>query len=262
MNGMLQPPSPTAFDAVASAVSLLVYLGVAAAAIGRAPRDARARTFLAVAVASAVPYALSPLQWWKGYGVYSPAVIALTTVAFTVGAAALFHFTQVFPRQRPFISRHFPWVALAYLLPVPVWGLAWGVGTMLAGPMTDIAATGSGGPGAVSPELSPEMTIVLLVLMVPAMLLVGVLLPLAGLLSLVKSWREAAQDGRGRDRSAALWMLVSQLGGGVLSILVLPMLHLVGIGPPWSLVIAAFSYAFALLLPLAFARYTFSISAG
>ena len=251
---MLQPPSATAFDAVASLVSLLVYLGIAIAAIARAPGDARARTFLAVALASAVPYALSPLQWWKGDAVYTPAIIAVTAVAFTLGAAALFHFTQVFPARRPFISRHMRWVALAYLLPIPVWVLAWGVGSIFAG----VAAAGSGGVGAVS----PEMGIGLLVLMVPALLVVGVLLPLAGVLSLVKSWREARTDGRDRDRSAALWMLVSQLGGGVLSILVLPMLHLVGIGPPWSVVIAALSYAFALLLPLAFAGYAFSTSAG
>ena len=254
MNGMLQPPSATAFDAAASAVSLLVYLGIALAAIVRAPGDTRARTFLAVAVASAVPYALSPLQWWQGYGVYTPAIIASTAVAFTLGAAALFHVTQVFPARRPFVSRHVGWVALAYLLPVPVWVLAWAVGSMFAA----VATTGSGGLGAVS----PEMAIVLLVVMVPAMLVVGVLLPLAGVLSLAKSWREARADGCDRDRSATLWMLISQLGGGVLSILVLPMLHLVGIGPPWSVAIAALSYAFALLLPLAFARYTFSTSAG
>jgi hypothetical protein len=258
MDGMLQPPSATAFDAAASLVSLLVYLGVACAALARAPRDVRARSFLAIAVASAVPYALSPLQWWKGIGVYSPMVIALASAAFAAGAAALFHFTQVFPQRRPFIARHFLWVALAYLVPVPVWGLAWSVGKMFAGAVT----TGSGGLGAVSPELSAELAIVLLVLVIPALLLVGVLLPVAGLLSLVKSWREAKFDGRRRDRSATLWMLVSQLGGGVLAILVLPMLHLIGVGPPWSVMIAALSYGFALLLPLAFAGYALSISAG
>jgi hypothetical protein len=261
MNGMLQPPSATAFDAVASSVSLLVYLGVALAAIARSPAEPRTRTFLGVALASAIPYALSPLQWRNGYGVYTPAIIALTTVAFTVGAAALFHFTQVFPRRRPFIAAHFRWVALAYLLPLPLSALAWAVGVMLTGATPDVA-TGSGGLGAVSSGMSPQTMIVVLVLMVPAMLLVGVLLPFAGLLSLVKSWREARTDGRTRDRSATLWMIVSQLGGGVLSILVLPMLHVIGIGPPWSVAIAALSYAFALLLPLAFARYEFSTSGG
>lgn len=259
MDGMLQPASATAFDAAASVLSLLVYLGVAVAAFFRSPADARARTFLVFAVASAVPYGLAPLQWWKGGGVYSPSVIALTSAAFAAGAAALFHFTQVFPKRRPFIARHFVWVALAYLLPLPVWGLAWNLGSMLGG----IQAAGNGGLGAVSADLPLDVTILTLFVPLPAMLLVGVLLPFAGLLSLVKSWREARTEGRQRDRSVTWWMLVSQLGGGVLSVLVLPMLHLIGIGPPWSVVIAALSYAFALLLPVAFGRYTLiNTSAG
>lgn len=252
---MLQPPAVTAFDAIASAVSLLVYVGVALAATARSPGDARARTFTAVAIASAIPYALSPLQWWRGDRVYTPAVIALTSVAFALGSLALFHFTQVFPARRPFITKYAFWIGLTYLLlPVPVAALAWGVAVMLGG----AAATGGGGIGAVSPELG----LVLLVVIVPALLFVGALLPLAAVASLVKSWREAGADGRDADRSATLWMLISQLGGGVLAILVLPMLHLIGVGPPWSVAIAALSYAFALLLPLAFARYAFSTSAG
>ena len=116
---MLQPAAVTAFDATASIVSLFVYIGVALVAVARAPRDARPRAFLVVAVTSAVVYALSPLQWWKGNGIYTPAVIAAAAVAFTLGGTALFHFTQVFPRRRPFVEKFFLWIALAYvLLPV------------------------------------------------------------------------------------------------------------------------------------------------
>lgn len=248
MEGMLQPPSATAFDAAASGLSLLVYLGVALAVIVRAPRDVRARAFLAVAIASAVPYALSPLQWWKGNGVYTPAVVALTSVAFTLGSVALFHFTQVFPARRPFVTAHFLWIAAAYaILPLPVAAMAWAVAALLM----PAAAAGPGGAGA----MSPEMALLLILLLVPLLLVVGVLLPCAGVLSLVKSWREAAGQGRERERAATVQMLISQLGGGVLAVLVLPMLHLVGIGPPWSFVIGALSYAFALLLPVALARY-------
>jgi hypothetical protein len=255
MDGMLQPPSATAFDAVASGVSLLVYLGVALAAIARSPGDARARTFLAVAIASAVPYALSPLQWWKGSGAYTAAVIALTASSFALGSVALFHFTQVFPRRRPFVAAHFAWVLAAYLLvPVPAAVVAWVVGQL----MTSVVDTGSGGLGAV---LSIEAT-VLLLLIIPLIFVAGIVMPLAGVMSLFKSWQESGGDGRARDREATLWMLVSQLGGGVLAILVLPMLHRVGIGAPWSLVIAVLSYAVALLLPLAFARYPLSTSTG
>ena len=263
MNGMLQAPSATGFDAAASVASLLVYLAVALVAVARAPRDARARTFLAVAVASAIPYALSPLQWWKGDAVYTPAVIALTSTAFTVGSVALFHFTQVFPRRRPWIARHFRWVAAAYVvLPLPVAVMSRALDALLVsagGP----GAAGLGTSGAGSAAIvSPETAILLVVLLIPAILVVGVLLPFAGVLSLVKSWREARDDGRDRDRTATLWILISQLGGGVLSVLILPMLHVVGIGPPWSVAIAALAYAFALLLPIAFWRYPLSTSAG
>src|SRR5215217_3824451 len=126
MDAMLQPPSVTTFDAVVSVVSLVVYLGVAFAALARAPRDSRTRVFLVVALTSAVPYALSPAQWWKGTGVYTPAVIAVTAVAFAVGGVALFHFTQVFPWRRPWIRAHFGWLAACYaVLPLPLAAVAW-----------------------------------------------------------------------------------------------------------------------------------------
>jgi hypothetical protein len=245
----------TALDAVASIVSLLVYLGVAVVAMARRPDDPRARTFLIVAVASAVPYALSPLQWWKGTAAYTPLVISLTSTAFTIGGVALFHFTQVFPSRRPWIARHFRWIAAAYLvLPLPVAAMSWAAGALLVAGQSQ----GAGDIGAISPEAA----LLLVAVLIPAVLVVGVLLPFAGVLSLVKSWREAQAGGRGRERDATKWMLISQLGGGVLAVLVLPMLHLIGIGPPWSLVIAALSYAFALLLPIAFLRYGLNSAAG
>ena len=253
MNGLLQAPSATAFDAVASAASLLVYLVVALVALARAPRDARARTFLAVALASAVPYALSPLQWWKGNDIYTPSVIALTSAAFTVGSVALFHFTQVFPHRRPWISAHGRWIVAAYLvLPPPVAVISRALDALLVAGSPAGGGIGTAGAGGIG-VVAPEVAILLVVLLIPAILVVGVLLPCAGVLSLVKSWRDA--DGRAKDRESTLWMLISQLGGGVLSVLILPMLHVIGIGAPWSVLIAALAYAFALLLPIAFARY-------
>jgi Na+/melibiose symporter-like transporter len=85
------------------------------------------------------------------------------------------------------------------------------------------------------------------------MMLVGVVLPFCGVLSLFKSWKEAKQDGNEPARVATLRMLISQMGGGLLAVLVLPLLHLIGIGSPWSTAIATLAYAFALLMPLAFA---------
>ncbi len=239
---MLQPPSATAFDAVASALSLVVYVAVALAAIARAPGDARTRAFLAVALASAVPYLLSPLQWWKGNGVYTPMAIALTTTAFAIGSVALFHFTQVFPRRRPWIRRYFPWLGAAYVaLPAPVAAIAW----IVAGFITPAG----GGLGAAS----DTAIAVALLMSIPIIFVVGIVLPFAGITSLFKSWQEAKKAGDEAARFATLWMVVSQLAGGVLAVLVLPLLHFVGISTAVATVVAAFTYLFALLMPLTFA---------
>jgi hypothetical protein len=251
MDGILQPPAATAFDAAASVASLLVYLGVAVIVLVRAPRDSRAQVFLVVALCSAVPYALSPLQWSMGNAVYTPAVIAATSVAFALGSIALFHFTQVFPRRRPWIGAYRFWLAAAYvLLPIPVAAIAWVIGSLVGG----VADTGSGGLGAVSVGVGEGAGIALL-LMIPVIFVVGLVLPFGGVMSLFKSWQEAKRDGDVPARSATFWILMSQMGGGVLSVLVLPLLHVAGVGAPWSLLIAALAYAFALLLPLAYIRY-------
>ncbi len=246
MEGMLQPPSATAFDAAASLLSMLVFLAVGVAAAARS-RDARAHAFLAAAVASAIPYALTVLVWWRGSAVYTAPTIALTAVAFTIGSAALFHFTQVFPYRRPWIRSHFSWLAAAYLvLPLPVAFIAWEVGTLLA----PVAAAGAGGIGAVSDSLA--VAIVLLA-MIPLLFVVGLMLPFAGVMSLFKSWQEAKKASDQPARVSTFWMLISQMAGGVLAVLVLPLLHFIGIGAAWALAIAALTYAFGLLMPLSFA---------
>jgi hypothetical protein len=251
MDGMLQPSSATAFDAIASCVSLVVYLGVGVVVLIRRPGDVRARVFLVIALTSAVPYFLSLLQWWKGGGVYTPTAVAATTAAFAIGSAALFHFTQVFPSRRPWIRAHGRWLIAAYALPlVPVALVAWVLGTIMI-EMQSAAQTGSGGLGAVSAGLTE--TLVLLGA-TPMIFVIGIVLPLAGMLSLFKSWKEAKQAQNEPARVATFWMLISQLGGGVLAILVLPLLHLAGVPAILSTVFAGFAYAFAMILPIAFVR--------
>src|SRR4030095_9642417 len=71
-------------------------------------------------------------------------------------------------------------------------------------------------------------------------------------MSLVKSWREAKAVSDEPARKTTFWMLISQLAGGVLAILVLPLLRLAGIPPLWSTIFAGFAYAFALIMPYAF----------
>ena len=244
MDGVLQAPQATAFDAIASLISLSVYLGVAIAMVARR-RDAAARVFFAVAVASAVPYMLSALQWWKGAGIYSPAVVALTTVAFCIGSVALFHFTQIFPWRRPWVQKYGPWLIALYALPpLPVALVAW----LIAG-ILGAGAAGAGGIGAVSAGIAEAFV---LLAALPVIFFIGVVLPLAGVLSLVKSWREAGTTANEPARRATFWMLMSQMGGGLLAVLVIPLLRVVGVPPIWSTIFGALAYGFALMMPLAF----------
>ena len=250
MNGMLKPPAATAFDAAASIVLLAVTLGVALAAVARASRDVRARLFLVVALTSVIPYLMPVLQWRAGMAAYTARLIGLAAFSFALGSVALFHFTQVFPRRRPWIAAHRWWLVAAYVvLPVPVAAIAWSVGA-LNEMMAAADAGGSGGLGAVSSEGG----IALFLLMgIPAIFIVGIVLPCAGLFSLFKSWQEAKARGDAGARSVTFWMLMSQMAGGVLTVLVLPMLQVVGIAGVWATIVGALAFGFALIMPLALA---------
>jgi hypothetical protein len=48
-------------------------------------------------------------------------------------------------------------------------------------------------------------------------------------------------------------MLISQLAGGVLTILIVPVLHLVAPPGPWVTIASALLFGFGLLMPIAFA---------
>jgi hypothetical protein len=254
MDSLLQPASATAFDAVAATVSLLAYLSVGIVVLARSPRDVRAHVFMIVAAAGVLPYALSPLQWWKGNAVYTPALIAATAVSFSIGSAALFHFTQVFPAKRPWIRGHRGWLVAAYIVPaLPVAAIAWLIGGLTA-QVAVLDTTGSGGFGAVA---DPGTIAVEMLLALPLVFLVGVVLPFSAVMSLFNSWKEAKNTADERARSATFWMLLSQMGGGVLSVLVLPMLHLIGVAALWGTAIAALAYGFTLLFPAAFAWAVF-----
>jgi hypothetical protein len=118
--------------------------------------------------------------------------------------------------------------------------------------MTLMSSDAGGGLGAVSAGVAEPLLPAILVGIL-AIFLVGVVVPFAALMSLVNSWREAKTRADEPARATTLWMLISQLAGGVLAVLILPMLHLIGIGAPWSTAIAACAYGFSLLMPLTFA---------
>ena len=103
----LPAPSFTTVDGVTQGIAAACYLAIGAAAWLRARGDVRTRVFLAFSIANLVVFGL-PTFWWLR-GMTDPttlpaAVTAVIMAALGVGALLLFHFTQVFPRRRPWIK--------------------------------------------------------------------------------------------------------------------------------------------------------------
>ena len=78
-------------------------------------------------------------------------------------------------------------------------------------------------------------------------------MPFGALMSLYKSWLTAKAAGAEPARVTLFWILVSQMAGGVLTILIIPLLHLVAPTGPWVTIAAVLLFGFGLLMPLAFA---------
>jgi hypothetical protein len=258
MDTVFPAPSATAFEAIVALVSAAVYLIVGAAAFARAPRDVRTRVFLATALASAAPYSLTALIWARGSAAAfaSPVVIAVA-LSLMFGSLTLFHFTQVFPWRRPWICAHARWLYAGYLA-VAIVGvtIAIAVGAVewkMASAFGDLEASGSGGLGAVSAGISEAAGILIVLLALPVLLGLGVVVPFAALWSLYKTWLAAKSAGVESARVTTYWILISQMAGGVLAILIIPLLRIVAPRGPWVTMAAVLLFAFGLLMPIAFA---------
>jgi hypothetical protein len=188
-------------------------------------------------------------------------VTVATTVSLAVGSVALFHFTQVFPARRPWVRAHGPWLTAAYgALPICA-----AIGSWAALPlirmMSDVSAQtaamdAAGNGGVVLDASGPIGTLhalTLLVVLIPTIFVVGIVLPFAALLSLYKSWQDATRDGRAGARVMTLTILISQLAGGALTILVVPLLHLEAPAGQWVTIAAALLLPALVLFPIAFA---------
>ena len=87
----------------------------------------------------------------------------------------------------------------------------------------------------------------------PTIFIVAIVLPFAGLLSIYYSILAARAAGLEQARQPLMGILVSQLAGGVLAILIIPLLHVVAPAGPWVTIAAALLFGFGLLMPIAFA---------
>src|SRR3954468_19835505 len=241
-----QPVQVTAFDAIAAAISLIVSLTIAAAALARAPRDIRTRVFFLLMLTGASTYAFAILQWFSPRASAMDRVVAFTAAAFCVSCVATFHFTQVFPWRRGWIRAHGRWLAAAYLVPpLPVAALGWVVGQLTHA----MAATNDSGSGGLGSVTYGGVLALMVLVGLPLLVTVGVVLPLAGLMSLVKSWREARQRGLEAARITTGWMLISQMAGGLIAILIVPLLHAIGIHGAWQKAASGLLFATTLLMP-------------
>jgi hypothetical protein len=229
-------PTTTAFDATTTAITAVAYLAVAMAGLVTAPRDVRARVFTAVALLNVGPAAGSVLLWREGdSAAFTPSLVAMLAITTFAGSLALFHFTQVFPAVRPWIERHGRWLAAGYV----------------------VVVLGPTGLFAVLPRSVDDVTVVSgLAFLAIALSLIGtfaIVVPLAGLVSLYKSYlaaRDARSDAVAR---ATLWMLISQVGGGILAAILLPLLHMLSLPVVWTTAASALFFAFGIMMPLAYA---------
>jgi hypothetical protein len=243
--------SASAFDAFSGMASATLYLVVGIAAV-IASRDTRARVFLVIAISSVMPYAVPALIWLRGGRVaLRPDVIVGSSVSLAVGSLALVHFMQIFPARRPWIRAHGPWLIAGYVAIPALAAIAATSAVPLLGMLPEASTVDAGAIRDVT--IGPIQSLVMLLLLVPAVFVVGVALPFCGLLSLYKSWQEAKRDGHEGARVTTFWILVSQLAGGVLTILIVPLLHLVAPEGPWITITAGLLFGFGLLMPIAFA---------
>lgn len=248
MDGLFPQPVATTFEAVAAIVSAVLYLVVGVAAMVHAPRDTRARLFLAIAIASAAPFSVTLLLWARGSAAaFTLPVILVVGLSLMMGSLMLLHFSQVFPWRRPWIRAHWRWVFAGYfIVPAAAAVTAWIFKGASGG-----AGGGSGGVGAVSAGLTDAL--VLLLVVIPLLFVLGLAAPFAAVLSLYKSWLEAKEAGVDAARVTTFWTLMSQMAGGVLTILIIPPLRFVAPMGPWVTIAAVLLFGFGLMMPLAFA---------
>jgi hypothetical protein len=174
----------------------------------------------------------------------------LVGLSLMFGSLTLFHFTQVFPWRRPWIRSHGKWLIAGYCL-VPI---AMAIPIWILGPLfTEIGSvtSGSGGLGAVSAGMTESLAMLLVVL--PVLFVLGLVVPFAAVFSLYKSWLLAKATHQEAARVTTFWILISQMAGGVLTILIVPLLHFVAPAGPWATIAAVLLFAFGLMMPLMFA---------
>jgi hypothetical protein len=234
----LPAPSFTAVDGVTQGTAALCYMAIGIAAWLRATGDVRTRVFLGFSMANLVVFGI-PTFWWLR-GTTDPtklpaAATATVLAALGVGALLLFHFTQVFPRRRPWIKTAGLQMAVAYsLVPIAIAGLV-----------------------RFAPSSADAITVPyvlgFIVFGFPLLVLLGFVLPVAAIVSLLRSHREVREGGLGHLKTPLELILLSQIAGGTLAIVFAPALAVLAPNSAIQTVLTIAIWAFGLLTPLAYA---------
>jgi hypothetical protein len=225
-------------DGVTQSAAALTYLTVGIAGWLRAPRDIRTKVFLAFSFANVVVFGI-PTVWWLR-GTTDPtklpaAATATIMAALGVGALLLFHFTQVFPRRRPWLRSSGIQMGVAYVLT----------------PIT-IATLVRYAPVTVE-KLTTAYVLVFLVFGFPLLVLLGLVLPVAAIVSLLRSHRDLQQTGPIGLKRPIEWILISQIAGGTLAVVFAPVLTVVAPNGMLQSGVTLAIFAFGLLTPMSYA---------
>jgi hypothetical protein len=228
----------TAVDGVTQGLAAILYIAIGAAAWLRARADVRTRVFLAFSFANLVVFGIPTFWWLRGMRDPSQlpvAAFAVDIAALGLGALLLFHFTQVFPLRRPWIKTAGMQMTVAYTLaPLAIAGLVAFMPASL---------------GAVTVPYA----LAVIVFGFPLIVLLGFVLPVAAIMSLVRSYQHLQNAGLDRLRTPLQLLLLSQIAGGTLAFLFAPVLTVLA---PNSLIRATMTvvvWAVSLLTPIAYA---------
>ena len=234
----LPAPVFTAVDGITQGIAAVGYLVIGAAGWLHAKADIRTRLFLAFSIANAIVFGLPTLWWLRGMSDPTQlprAVLVAEMAALGLGALLLFHFTQVFPRRRPWIKGAGAQMAIAYVL----------VPAAIAGLVAFLPAT----PAAVTgPYLLAGI-----VFGFPLLVLLGLVLPIGAIMSLFRNHQDMGKQGLDRLKLPLELILLSQVAGGTLTILFAPVLAVLAPNSVMRVVLTVVIWALGLLTPLAYA---------
>ncbi len=241
----LPAPAFTALDGITQGIAAVVYLTVGLAAWLRGPRDIRTRVFLAFSFSNLIVFGV-PTYWWLR-GLTDPtklpaAATAAVIAALGVGALLLFHFTQIFPRRRQWIKESGMQMTIAYgLVPLVIVGLVRFV------------------PSSIDKLTTPYIA-AMLVFGFPLLVLLGFVLPIAAIVSLLRTYREIQETQLAYLKTPLELILLSQIAGGTLAILFAPVLAVLAPNSMMQSALTVVIWALGLMTPFAYAVAVFKFN--